>query len=121
MVAVGYGHGYSWLLSNRGTMLVRGQVAPILGRVTMDLTMVDLTSLPEATVGDEVVLFGEQGDATLSLEEVAAGSETIPYEIMCTIGKRVTRIYVRGGRPVKLTTLVGESEEWAHRAAVRRP
>jgi len=117
VVAVGYGHGYSWLLSNRGTMLVRGQVAPILGRVTMDLTMVDLTSLPEATVGDEVVLFGEQGDATLSLEEVAAGSETIPYEIMCTIGKRVTRIYVRGGRPVKLTTLVGESEEWAHRAA----
>ena len=48
---------------------------------------------------------------------MASGSETIPYEIMCTIGKRVTRIYVRRGRPVKLTTLVGESEEWAHRAA----
>jgi alanine racemase len=117
VVAVGYGHGYSWLLSNCGTMLVRGRRVPILGRVTMDLTMVDLTDIPDATVGDEVVLFGEQGDASLPLEEVAAGSQTIPYEIMCTIGKRVTRIYVRGGRPVKLTTLVGESEEWAHRAA----
>ena len=117
VVAVGYGHGYSWLLSNRGTMLARGRRVPILGRVTMDLTLVDLSAIPEAAVGDEVVLFGDQGDASLSLEEVAAGSETIPYEIMCTIGKRVTRIYVRGGRPVKLTTLVGESEEWAHRAA----
>ena len=117
VVAVGYGHGYSWLLSNRGHMLVRGRRVPILGRVTMDLTMVDVTDVPDASVGDEVVLFGEQGDASLTLEEVASGSETIPYEIMCTIGKRVTRIYVRGGRPVRLTTLVGESEEWTHRAA----
>jgi len=117
VVAVGYGHGYSWLLSNRGHMLVRGRRVPILGRVTMDLTMLDVTEVPDASVGDEVVLFGEQGDASLTLEEVASGSETIPYEIMCTIGKRVTRIYVRGGRPVRLTTLVGESEEWTHRAA----
>jgi len=117
VVAVGYGHGYSWLLSNRGHMLVRGHRVPILGRVTMDLTMVDITDLPETAVGDEVVLFGEQDGASLPLEEVAQGSETLPYEIMCTIGKRVTRIYVRGGRPVRLTTLVGEREEWTHRAA----
>jgi len=94
-----------------------GTRVPILGRVTMDLTMVDVTDVPEAGVGDEVVLFGEQGEATLPLEEVAQGSETLAYEVMCTIGKRVTRIYVSGGRPVKLTTLVGEREEWAHRAA----
>jgi alanine racemase len=87
VVAVGYGHGYSWLLSNRGHMLVRGARVPILGRVTMDLTMVDVTDVAGAAVGDEVVLFGEQGDARLTLEEVAEGSETIPYEIMCTIGK----------------------------------
>lgn len=117
VVAVGYGHGYSWLLSNRGHMLVGGRRVPILGRVTMDLTMVDLTDAPGAQVGDEVVLFGDQGPETLSLEEVAKGSETLPYEIMCTIGKRVTRIYVRAGRPVKLTSLVGESEEWTRRAA----
>ena len=117
VVAVGYGHGYSWLLSNRGHMLVGGRRVPIVGRVTMDLTMVDLGDAAEAQVGDEVVLFGDQGRETLSLAEVARGSETLPYEIMCTIGKRVTRIYVRGGRPVKLTSLVGESAEWARRAA----
>jgi len=117
VVAVGYGHGYSWLLSSRGEMLVRGRRVPILGRVTMDLTMVDLTEVPGAEVGDEVVMFGEQEAEALSLDEVAKGSETLPYEVMCTIGKRVTRIYVRGGRPVKLTSLVGESAEWAQRAA----
>jgi len=117
VVAVGYGHGYSWLMSGRGRMLVRGRFVPILGRVTMDLTMIDVTDVPEIEIGDEVVLFGDQGDAALSIEEVAHGSETLPYEIMCTIGKRVTRIYVRGGRPVKLLSLVGESAEWAHQAA----
>jgi alanine racemase len=117
VVPVGYGHGYSWLLSNRGHMLVAGTRVPILGRVTMDLTMVDLSGAPGARVGDEVVLFGEQSGAVLPLEEVASASETIPYEIMCTIGKRVTRIYVRGGRPVKLTSLVGERAEWAEQAA----
>ena len=118
VVAVGYGHGYSWLLSNRGHMLVRGRRVDIVGRVTMDLTMVDLTPVPEAEVGDDVVLFGDQdGDASLPLEEVAEGSRTLPYEIMCTIGKRVTRIYVRDGRPVKLTSLVGERAEWVAQAA----
>src|SRR6185436_18295364 len=117
VVAVGYGHGYSWLLSNRGEMLVRGRRVPILGRVTMDLTMVDLTDVPEVALGDEVVLFGNQGDAQLTLDEVARGSDTLPYEVMCTIGKRVSRIYVSGGRPVKLTSLVGDSPAWAHQAA----
>ena len=117
VVAVGYGHGYSWLLSNRGHVLVHGRRVAIVGRVTMDLTMVDLTPVPEAKVGDDVVLFGDQDGAALALEEVAAGSQTLPYEIMCTIGKRVTRIYVRGGRPVKLTSLVGERAEWVAQAA----
>lgn len=117
VVPVGYGHGYSWLLSNSGHMLVHGVRAPIVGRVTMDLTMIDLTEAPPAAVGDEVVLFGEQEGTVLTLEEVAEGSRTLPYEIMCTIGKRVTRIYVSGGRPVKLTSLVGERTEWLHQAA----
>jgi alanine racemase len=117
VVPVGYGHGYSWLLSNRGHMLVRGRRVPIVGRVTMDLTMVDLTDLENVAVGDEVVLFGEQGDARLPIDEVALGSETLHYEVMCTIGKRVTRIYVRGGRPVRIHTLVGERTVWADAAA----
>ena len=117
VVAVGYGHGYSWLLSNQGAMLVQGRRVPILGRVTMDLTMVDLAHVPDARIGDEVVLFGDQEGQRLTLDEVATGSRTLPYEVMCTIGKRVTRIYVRDGRPVKLTSLVGESPDWTRRAA----
>lgn len=113
VVPVGYGHGYSWLLSNRGAMLVAGRRAPIVGRVTMDLTMVDLTDHPVGVdVGDEVVLFGRQGPGEILVEEVARWSETLPYEILCTIGKRVARVYLRGGVPVNVTTLVGERSDW---------
>lgn len=130
VVPVGYGHGYSWLLSNRGQMLVRGRRVPILGRVTMDLTMVDLTGIPDVEAGDEVVLFGEQEGAAIPVEEVAAWSETLPYEVMCTIGKRVARLYRSAGRALRVTTLVGERPEWTaaaddylrlreHAAAVR--
>jgi alanine racemase len=108
VVPVGYGHGYSWLCSNRGAMLVGGRRAPVVGRVTMDLTMIDLTEHARARVGDEVVLFGAQDSAALPVEEVAAWSESLSYEILCTIGKRVTRIYMRQGRPVKVLTLLGE-------------
>lgn len=112
VVPVGYGHGYSWLLSNRGQMLVRGRRAPIVGRVTMDLTMIDLTDVGPVETGDEVVLFGEQAGAELPVEDVAAWSETLVYEVMCTIGKRVARLYRRHGRAVRVTTLVGERPEW---------
>ncbi|MCC6349673.1 MAG: alanine racemase [Candidatus Eisenbacteria bacterium] len=112
VVPVGYGHGYSWLLSNRGQMLVRGRRAPIVGRVTMDLTMLDLTDIAGVGVGDEVVLFGEQNGEELRVEEVAAWSETLAYEIMCTLGKRVARLYRSQGRAVRVTTLVGERPEW---------
>ena len=115
VVPVGYGHGYSWLCSNRGAMLVAGQRVPIVGRVTMDLTMLDLTDLAQATgrmpePGDPVVLFGRQNGTALPVEELARWSETLPYEVLCTIGKRVTRIYLRGGRPWRVITLVGEMD-----------
>ena len=113
VVPVGYGHGYSWLLSSRGLMLVGGRRVPILGRVTMDLTMVDVTDVPGVAVGDEVVLFGEQGGVSLPVEEIAAGSETLAYEVLCTIGKRVTRLYARRGQPVRVSTLIGERADWS--------
>jgi alanine racemase len=113
VVPVGYGHGYSWLLSSRGQMLVGGRRVPILGRVTMDLTMVDVSDVPDVAVGDEVVLFGEQQGATLAVEEIAKGSETLAYEVLCTIGKRVTRLYVRREHPVRVSTLIGERTDWS--------
>ena len=115
VIPVGYGHGYSWLCSNRGVMLVAGRRVPIVGRVTMDLTMLDLTDLALATgrvpaPGDPVVLFGRQNGSSLTVEELARWSETLAYEVLCTIGKRVTRVYLRGGRPWRVVTLVGEMD-----------
>jgi alanine racemase len=113
VVPVGYGHGYSWLCSNRGQMVVGGTRVPIAGRVTMDLTMLDLTDLAASAArppqpGDPVVLFGSRNGASIPVEELASWSETLPYEVLCTIGKRVTRVYLRDGRPWRVLTLVGE-------------
>jgi len=111
VVPVGYGHGYSWTLSNAGEMLVCGTRAPIVGRVTMDLTMLDVTDVPGVKEGAEVVLFGRQGGATITVEEVAAKAGTLSYEILCSIGKRVVRSFIRHNKRSKVITLVGERKE----------
>ncbi len=90
---VGYADGYPRLVSNRGYVLVRGQKAPVVGRVCMDLTLVDVTDIIDATLEDDVLLFGQSGDHYLPVEEVATWAETISYEILCGISKRVPRIY----------------------------
>ncbi|HET9940372.1 MAG TPA: alanine racemase [Candidatus Eisenbacteria bacterium] len=110
VLPVGYGHGYPWQLSNRGQVLIRGQRAPIVGRVTMDLTMVDATDI-EVALGDEVVLWGEQQGARLGLDEVAEWAQTIPYDLLCSMGKRVVRLYVQEGSAPKVLTLIGERQE----------
>jgi alanine racemase len=92
-VPVGYADGYSRLLSSRGQMLVRGQRAPIVGRVCMDLTMLDVGHIADVHLGDEVVAFGRQGQALLPADEVAAHIDTINYEIVAGLTARVARIY----------------------------
>lgn len=111
VLPVGYGHGYPWALGNRGEVLVRGRRAPIVGRVTMDLTMVDVSDIPDVRLEDEVVLWGEQRGARLDLNEVAERAQTIPYELLCGMGKRVVRLFVREGAPTKVVTLIGERRE----------
>ena len=94
-LSAGYADGYPRHLSNRGVaMLVRGKPCPLLGRVTMDLMVIDLSDLPEATVGDEVVLMGRQGDEEISATELADLAGTINWEIVTRIGSRVRRVYV---------------------------
>jgi alanine racemase len=89
IVPVGYADGYPIALSNRGSMLVQGCRCPILGRVTMDYCIVDLTDLPRAPVpGEGVVLFGSQGQETISVNELARLSGTIPYDILCGLRGR---------------------------------
>ena len=94
---LGYVDGIFRSLSNKGLALVRGQRVPIVGRVCMDQTMIDVTEVPGVEVGDEVVLFGVQGDAALPIAEVAELAGTIPYEILARIDARVPRVHSRRG------------------------
>lgn len=96
-VAIGYGDGYSRLLSSRGRMLIGGRSYPVIGRVCMDQTMLDLgPDRPDVQVGDEVVLMGASGDERIGVEELAGLMGTITYEVTCLIGARVPRTYVTG-------------------------
>ncbi len=100
-VSVGYADGYHRRLSNRGQVLVRGRRAPIVGRICMDQLMIDVTHIDGAACGDEVVLYGSQGSDCITVDEVAQLLGTINYELLCHVGKRVPRIYLREGRPVE--------------------
>ena len=91
---VGYADGYGRLLSNQGHVLIRGLRVPIVGRVCMDMTMVDATRASGARVGDEVVLIGRQGAEEITADDVAELQGTISYEVLCRIGPRVPRIYL---------------------------
>jgi alanine racemase len=93
---VGYNDGVSWRLSNRGEVLIRGQRAPIVGRVSMDYTSVDVGHITGVSVGDRATLIGSQGEERIGLEDVARQADTIPYEIACAVGKRVERTYHGG-------------------------
>ncbi len=97
LVPIGYGDGYHRLLSNRGAVLIRGQRAPIVGRVCMDNIVVDVTGIQGVQEGDEVVLIGTQGEEHISAEEVAAWAETINYEVTTGLLPRLPRVYM--GKP----------------------
>ncbi|MUG23177.1 alanine racemase [Paenibacillus macerans] len=92
-VPVGYADGLSRALSNRGSALVRGKRVPIIGRVCMDQTMLDITAVGGAQIGDVVTLFGGEGETFIAIDEVAGLMDTINYEVVCLIGQRVPRIY----------------------------
>jgi alanine racemase len=92
-VPAGYGDGVDWRLKSKGVALVRGKRVPFVGRVSMDNVTLDLTDV-DCEPGDEVVLFGEQGSDAILAEEVAGLSGTISYDVVCSIGQRVPRVYV---------------------------
>lgn len=100
-VTAGYADGFNRLLSNKGYVLIRGKKAPIVGRVCMDLTMVDISHIPDACLFDEVTIIGKDGNEEIRAEDVAALCDTISYEIICGIGRRVNRIYTENGEIVK--------------------
>jgi len=110
VIAAGYGHGMSHRLSNRGAVLFRGVRVPIIGRVTMDMTMIDLSGFDVPACGEEVVIFGKQEAAELSVDDIAGWDGSLNYEVLCRISKRVVRIYMKRGRVESLKSLLGVHE-----------
>ena len=88
---VGYADGYNRLLSNQGYATIHDKPAPVIGRVCMDMCMLDISDMEDVKVGDDVTLFGENP----TVDEIAGRSGTINYEVICSVGKRVPRIYVK--------------------------
>jgi alanine racemase len=93
-IPIGYQDGYTRRLSNCGEVIVRGNIAPVVGRISMDWTIIDVTDVPEASIGDEVILIGEENDLKIRAEDLACKTGTISYEITCGIDRRVPRRYV---------------------------
>jgi alanine racemase len=91
---VGYADGYNRLLSNQGEVLIHGVRCPVVGRVCMDQIMADVTHISSVAIGDEAVLFGRQGNAEISVDEIAQKIGTINYEVVCAISERVPRVYI---------------------------
>jgi alanine racemase len=103
---IGYGDGYNRLLSNKGEVLLGAKRVPVVGRICMDMTMVDVTDVEDASPGDEVVLMGRQGGGEITVEEIAENIGTISYEVLCGVGKRIPRVYMRDGKPVEVEVYV---------------
>lgn len=98
ILPVGYGDGLARRLSSRGRAIVRNTFAPIVGNICMDLTLLDVTQVPAASIGDEVVLIGSSANCRITASECASCQSTIAHDVLCSIGKRVPRRYL--GRPL---------------------
>jgi len=95
-LAIGYADGYRRSLSNRATVLLGGRHAPVVGQICMDMTLADVTDVPDVKPGQDAILIGRHGNLQISAADVAEWAGTIPYEILCGIGTRVKRRYVNG-------------------------
>lgn len=107
---VGYADGYSRMLTGKAHALVRGVKVPVVGTICMDQCMLAVTDVPDASPGDEVVLFGRQGDEVLPVEELARQMGTIPYEVVCMMARRIPRVYRKEGSIVRTVNRLRSSE-----------
>lgn len=99
---IGYADGYSRLLSGKAEVLIHGHRAKVIGNICMDMCMVDISSIENVSIDDEVILFGNQDGVVLPVDELAAILGTINYEIVCGIGRRVPRVYIDNGNVLKI-------------------
>lgn len=104
-IPVGYADGYSRVLSNHARVIIKGQYAKQVGNICMDQFMADISHIPDVKENDEVILMGKSGDAEITAEELAKIQGTINYEVVCNVGKRVPRVYIKGGKILKTVRL----------------
>ena len=105
-IPIGYADGYTRLLFNKAKVIVRGQFAPVVGRICMDQCMIDVTGIEGVKHGDEVVLMGESEGLKITAEDLADAMGTINYEVICMINKRVPRVFIEDGKVVKIRNYV---------------
>ena len=101
-IGIGYADGYTRMLSKKAKVIINGKFAPVVGNICMDQCMIDLTDVGEVKVGDEVILMGTDGNLKFDADDIAPLLGTINYEVLCMIGRRVPRVYTRGGKVVKV-------------------
>lgn len=101
-ISAGYADGYSRVLSNKAQVLIKGHKADVAGNVCMDQFMVDVSEIGNINIGDEVILFGSDGNNIITVESVASIIGTISYETVCVVGKRVPRVYIQDGKEVNV-------------------
>jgi alanine racemase len=106
LIPLGYADGVPRVLSNRGSVLIHGRRAPLVGRVSMDMCVADVSAIPDVRIDDEVVVIGRQGSEMVPVEEIAQLAGTISYEILCGIAPRVPRLYLRNGRVESVHSLL---------------
>lgn len=102
VLCIGYADGLPRRLSNRAEFLLKGRRVPVVGRICMDMCMIDVTEVPGVKVGDVATVFGTDGEASLPVEDMARELDTIPYEILCGINKRTPRIYLDGAQRIEV-------------------
>jgi alanine racemase len=93
-VSIGYADGYPRALSNRGEMIAKGVRVPVIGRVCMDVTLLDVTAVPRLAVGDWVTVIGQEGKSSIGARELAQKANTIAYEILCGMNKQIPKAYL---------------------------
>jgi len=105
-LGVGYADGYTRMLSGKAKVIINGKFAPVVGNICMDQCMIDLTDIGDVKVGDEVILMGSQGGLKFDADDIAACLGTIVNEVVCMPGKRVPRVYIKGGKVVKVRNYI---------------
>jgi alanine racemase len=108
LISCGYADGLPRACSNVGRVLIRGQRAPLVGTVSMDMAMADVSHLPEVAPGDEVVILGQQGGEEITLDEFAESASIIPHELLVRLGARTPRLYLRQGQVVATADLTDD-------------